>query len=230
MSFLKTALAATTLTIAGQLAGASTFLDYQGTAGFGPANVWGDGPDYNGTGAAFRMHDASNGLGLGYDFIAFCIDLEGFVGDDNYYINNDAPFDPVRKLTDFQKTNVENLFQASYSGVDAFDNIQAAAFQLALWEAAYETEEALDLSLDDGNRFGTSSNAAIKDQADAYLDMLANWDGTTLFQVNFLDAELDGRQDLVMATPVPLPAAGLLLIGSLGALGALKRRRNKQTA
>ena len=100
-----------------------------------------------------------------------------------------------------------------------------AAFQLALWEAAYETDDQIALSLDDGNRRGTSSNVAIKDTADEYLLKLANWDGSKLFQVNFLDAERLTRQDLVMATPVPVPAAGLLLIGGLGALGAMKRRR-----
>ncbi len=227
MSLLKTAVAAAALTIAGQMAGASTFLDYQGLAGFGPASVWGDGPDYSGKGGAFRMHDAADGLGLGNDFIAFCVDLAGIVGDDHYYINNDAPFDPERKLTDFQKSNVENLFQASYAHVDVYDNIEAAAFQLALWEAAYETDETLALSLDDGNRFGTSSNSVIKDKADEYLLKLSNWDGTKRFHVNFLDAETDRRQDLVTATPVPLPAAGLLLIAGLGALGAMKRRASR---
>ncbi len=128
MSLLKTAVAAAALTIAGQMAGASTFLDYQGLAGFGPASVWGRGPDYSGKGGAFRMHDAADGLGLGNDFIAFCVDLAGIVGDDHYYINNDAPFDPERKLTDFQKSNVENLFQASYAHVDVYDNIELRLF------------------------------------------------------------------------------------------------------
>jgi hypothetical protein len=231
VSLLKTAAVAAALSIAGQMAGASTFLDYQGLAGYGHARVSGVGSDvdpyYSGRGGAFKMYDATDELGLGKDFIAFCIDLAGHVGDGDYYINNDAPFDPERKLTDFQKSNVENLFQASYAHVDVYDNVQAAAFQLALWEAAYETDETRALSLDDGNRFGTSSNTAIKDKADEYLLKLANWDGTKLFHVNFLDAEKLGRQDLVTATPVPLPAAGVLLIAGLGALGAMKRRASR---
>lgn len=234
MSVLKYAIAGAALAFASQGASASTFLDYQGLAAFGNASVSGPGAggSYNGRAGSFKMHDASNGLGLGEDFIAFCVDLAGGVRDDNFHINNEAPFDPGRKLSDFQKANVENLFQASYADVDVNDNIQAAAFQLALWEAAYETNEALDLSLDDGNRFGNSSDAAIKSKADEYLASLASWDGTKIFEVNFLDAERNSTQDLVTAqlAPVPVPAAGLLLIGGFGALAAVKRRKEKRAA
>ena len=59
------------------------------------------------------MKDATNALGLGTDFFAFCLDLAGIVGDDNYVINNLNPFKPGRVLTALQKSNVERLFDAA---------------------------------------------------------------------------------------------------------------------
>ena len=229
----KTVLTAAAVTLAAQSAAAAP-LTYEGNAAKGSASVWGvganSGTNYSGVGASFKMKDATDALGLGTDFIAFCVDLIGFVGDDDYVINNEAPFDPGRKLSDFQKTNVENLFHASYADVDVSNNVQAAAFQLALWEAAYETNELVDLSLDDGVRRGDSNSNDIKAQADTYLSQLASWGGVERFHINFLDAEKDDTQDLVMATPIPVPAAGLLLLGGLGALGFAKRRKDKRAA
>ena len=34
-------------------------------------------------------------------------------------------------------------------------------------------------------------------------------------------------QDLLTVVPVPVPAAGLLLLGSLGAIGAMAKRRRR---
>ena len=48
------------------------------------------------------------------------------------------------------------------------------------------------------------------------------------FDLTFLEGELNGdvhSQNLVTASPVPLPATALLLVGALGGLGALRRKR-----
>jgi hypothetical protein len=79
----------------------------------------------------------------------------------DYVVNNTNPFQPGRELTALQRQNVETLFQASYASVDVTDNLQAGAFQLALWEAGYETLEG-PLSLDFGTREGGAPNAAVK--------------------------------------------------------------------
>lgn len=211
-------------TLAGATTASAAVLQYNGLAGNGVVSVSGTGPDYSGRGGAFKMGDATDALGLGTSFIAFCLDLSGTVRTGyEYVINNVNPFQPGRELTALQRQNVEDLFDASYGSVDVNNNVDGAAFQLALWEAGYETL-AGPLSLTTGTRIGSSS-AAILARANEYLGNMLTWDGSNNYNVNFLDADVDARQDLVMASPVPVPAAGLLMLTGLGGIAALRRRK-----
>ena len=241
MSYFRIAIAAAAITFTGNIAAATT-LGYDGPAGSSSIQITGTGitannvnTSYGGTATAFKMSDAGNELGLGQSFIAFCLDLLGTLNNNADYEVTDTPFATKHTLSDYQVGNVKNLFNSSYGSVDTDDNIQAAAFQMALWDVLYEEDDA-DLGLDVGKVQGFGDDAVdgtdVTDLANSFLGNVAGYGGPALYKVSFLEATNDARQDLVTAqlAPVPVPAAGLLLIGGFGALAAMKRRKEKRAA
>ena len=107
------------------------------------------------------------------------------------------------------------------------DSQSAAAFQMAAWEITTETG-AYDI--DDGffqvTGTSTASNGA-ELLAQGWLDnvSLQNWAAPPSAQ-QFTILNAPGVQDLLTnVAPVPIPAAGLLMLGGLAGLGGLSARR-----
>lgn len=162
------------------------------------------------------------------NFTAFCLDILVTMKSGKNYATTTSPF-PSDPLTASQIANIGRLFNTAYGVADLLTNAaKSAGFQLALWEIIYETSATF--SLGSGN-FTATNSAGATGRANEFL---ANLDGPTVgkgWNLTFLES-LDGRdadrvrdsQNLVTATPVPLPAAAGLLLAALAGLGALRRR------
>lgn len=213
---LKIAALVGLVAVAGEASAASFNVSRQPGALFANASSTVDwtlnGNDDSSSGGQFRL-TGDNGFG---DFLAWCIELTDFLvganpDSDLYHVNPTTIADPVAR------GNVQKLFDTAYGGLDYNNGAQMAGFQAALWEVRYDT--TLDLS---GGAFVLRNTNAVRTAAQGFIDGLAAPTGQ-VWNLTYLESA-EG-QDLVTATPVPLPAAGWMLVAGLGGLAALRRRR-----
>ena len=158
---------------------------------------------------AFHMTSASP---LG-NFTAFCVDVGQYIRSGQTY--NYAP----NLFSGAVLNNLDKLFTSAYATVNTA--IKGAAFQIAIWEIIADSNTKFNLGR---GAFTAGKNSGVIIQARSYLQGLTTA-GTGGYKLTFL--QNNTNQDLVTATPspIPLPAAGLMLAIALGALGGLRKFR-----
>ena len=164
----------------------------------------------------------NNGLG---DFLAFCVDLDQYLGNPQK-----ATIAP-NLFTNTITNNLSKLFSSVLGGGTLGDvittSVQAAGLQVAIWEVVEDSNSYWGFNLDHGS-FEVKSNWAVKSQANSYLSALSSGSLDDYDMTFFASAK---NQDLVTAnpvpetTPVPVPAAGLMILSAMGALGVMRRRK-----
>lgn len=173
----------------------------------------------------FNMSDISDPSVLG-DFLAWCLDIGSYLStsstDGRAYEMTDTPFSNSFGVN---TSRIQSVFDANFAGVDTSDGKQAAAFQVALWNMVYDGDT--DAS---SGTFAVSADAGVISLANDYLTAASSFTGDKAYRLTFLESSPEtygGKkyQNLVTIAPVPIPAAGGLLLMALGGLGVMARRR-----
>ncbi len=243
MNLMKTLFAAGAVAVMGSTAMASTMqYSYANVHGQGvtitasPVPVLGttveDPTTRNVWAGAFTMTNLADAAD---QFLAFCLDVRAAILQNGYYTETDSPFagghDISERVDDLQRlfnTGFQSVFDAIQGGATN-KNLLSAGFQVAAWEIIYETDPN---NYNAGSGAFAISTTNVITQANTFLGNLTGpttqrWDLTFLQKTNDQGEPTNTGQNLVTGTPapIPLPAAGWLLLGGLAALGGLQRRR-----
>jgi PEP-CTERM motif len=190
---------------------------------------WGAAPHINtsmsgtvGVGQFKGKHD-------GVDFVTYCTDIyEHFHWNTTYTNYFVAPNGSTHGFTSAQATLLGKLYTVADALVDTAD--EAAAFQLAIWEALYDSSPEVSDVTGRGTFYvqggGNLDHQTLANQWLAQAGAL----GSSHFNVVRLasvDAPRmnDGRQDFILVSKVPEPATPALMLAGLAGLGLLARRR-----
>ena len=190
-------------------------------------------PDKNVAAGAFKM----KGTGTLDALTVFCLDLLAVIrGGVTYgYEVTDTPF--TNGGVDLSENGgvdrIQKIFDSSYE--TALDSsVTSAGFQVALWNAVYDDDWSVTAGA--GDFYQTGGNADALNEANRVLSVADLYGGGKKWDLSFLEStETPIRsQNLVTASPalnnedpspVPLPAAGVMLLTALGGLMIGRRRK-----
>jgi hypothetical protein len=157
--------------------------------------------------------------GFGQSFYTFCLDILSYLTD---------PQDVTVRSTDDLDTTPDagakaawlvNTYAAPILDGGGEANVLAAALQVAVWEAVYDSVNSLSSGV-----FSLVTTGDIRDQADAYLSALYYAPGT-YYTSDAVWLDTRNGQDQIVVSSVPEPATLSLLGFGCLLLGGRRRRR-----
>jgi hypothetical protein len=175
-----------------------------------------NGSDLNVAAGAFALQYRFNTADAWTNFLTYCLEPDENLGISGSTIYNGSFYADIGATPEYGSVAADLArLNARWFADSLTTAVKSAAFQVALWEIAYDTGRNLGAGL-----FRLNTNGAVLTQAQAYLDA-ANWPGSGNLGVILRV----GNQDLIVQVPEPA-TLGLLGLGLLG-LGALRRARRQ---
>jgi hypothetical protein len=167
------------------------------------------------------------GLWNGNSFSAMCVDVNHDLSFGTTYTNYTAMTPAAYGFTATQ-VGLFNRLYTDYYATSHTNGVNAAAFQIAVWEITYDGNGALNHGADTFT-LGAGGNATAKSTAASWLSTLtplasSAWTFTVLDSQSVTGGQ-SATQDLLVAIPVPEPETYALLLAGLGLLGFVARHR-----
>jgi hypothetical protein len=159
----------------------------------------------------------------GASFVTYCTDLlQGFAWNTNY------TYDRVDGAAAWGAQKAEDLGRllTYVGGLGPVSQARGAAIQAAVWEILYENSGSYSFAGGNISTFGTDGVPGAGPNPQAALDAIV-WSDVMATQSLFdVDQLYNGKtQDFLVAAPIPEPSTYALLLGGLGLVGFVARRR-----
>jgi hypothetical protein len=161
------------------------------------------------------------------DYSVFCVDPAHFASSSFLRYIAPAGDNLAAVLGAARAVNIENLYNLYYAGTIG-SNANAAAFQIALWELAYDDG---NLSTGAVQKTG-STGASMVSAVNALLGNLS-YSGSNLYAFSLYQADRSvdgssGQDYALVVSQAPVPAPLVLALSGLGLIGGFARRRKQR--
>jgi hypothetical protein len=158
-------------------------------------------------------------LNGGPSFVSYCVDLYQHVSFGTLYPEYSAPATSHTFSNSRAYADLGRLYATVGAGVDT--SVEEAAFQIAVWEIAYETTDGA-YSLSGGAARFSGGSAASSGALTLASSWLAGLGGAPVRPIDVIESR--DHQDVIFA-PVPEPSSVALMLTGMVVAGGIARRR-----
>ncbi len=203
-----------------------------GGVGYGSGKIW-PNPSHPGSPASlvsvgvggdnFTTSNDYNFVSDNGSFNTWCVDITHWLstGVVTYTLGGKTQLDSIFGTT--RVGDLQALANERYSGLN--NQASSAAFQLATWAIMFGTPDQNGIYNLNSSTFQTSAGITGGALAQSWLNDLNVASNTADLNIIYLYGSTPGSQNLVVFAPVPEPGTYAMMLGGIGLMGFMVRRR-----